>query len=101
MKDTFRENFPKGLSPFLESDSYEVFLEEMHQVPNFKEVFNNLIKTDPLWFKESKKYGAYFFVQEILYSRIEEYEPNMMKLCHFCRGTCPTIKVITFKKRRS
>lgn len=98
MKNALREYFPEGLTPFLEGASFDRFLKELSKVPNSKEAFKKLLVEDPLWLKEAKEHGAYFFLQEIYYKEDEEFEDNMIKLCHFCLGACPTINVITFIK---
>ena len=96
MKNALRKYFPEGLHPFLEGTSIESFYKELEKVPNCEES-----TADPLWLKETKEHGAYFFVYKVYCSKEEEIGDNMINLCHYSLGLHPTIKVTTFRKRKN
>ena len=101
MKNALRKYFPEGLHPFLEGSSIESFFKELEKVPNFEESLEKLITADPLWLKETKEHGVYFFVYKVYCSKEEEIGDNMINLCHYSLGLHPTIKVTTFRKRKN
>ena len=98
MSDSYLENFLSNIHPFLEGDNLGEFISELKKVPNYRNVFQALIKEDPAWLEEVRESSnkVYFFLETVKLPKNSTSRCNELCLRHFQLGKSPTIKVTKY-----